>query len=119
MADPIGEAPAGSVSVVTGRLAPPPEEVAAPAERAGFLTLVSTENQVWVQVVVDGKSPEFLFLRKGQKTTLTVNQSAVVTTGQATALAAIWQERDQDPAKDLNLSPLSSDKVAEVRFPQS
>ncbi|MDR0881178.1 MAG: helix-turn-helix domain-containing protein [Candidatus Adiutrix sp.] len=127
MADPIGEAPDGSLSVVTGSLTPPPsvqpsaqpDDPAAPADRAGFLTLASTENQVWVQVAVDGKAPEFFFLRNGQKVTLTVNQSVVVTTGQATALAATWQERDRDPAKDLNLSPLSSEKVAEVRFPQS
>jgi|GEM_PF-1616944 len=92
-----------------GSISPPPSPAVLP--EGGTLSLSSREDKVWVQVVVDGEYREHLILNAGQKAVWTPKRQIIVTTGQANALSATWNDQD--------LGLLSNKSVDEVTFPKS
>ena len=108
--DPLSTPP---TPAATGSLADAGAVLGVPAiSEGGTLTLASQQDKVWVQVEVDGRQPQFLVLKTGEKATWTANESIVVTAGQATALNVNWNGQD--------LGPLGGNDrpIVEARFPR-
>ncbi|MDR1044903.1 MAG: helix-turn-helix domain-containing protein [Candidatus Adiutrix sp.] len=83
----------------------------APAQAGGTLILSSQQDRVWVQLRVDQRPPEFLWLKSGQQITRRAAQSVTVTSGQANAVNINWNGQ--------NLGQLSNREVDEATFPGS
>lgn len=77
------------------------------------LTLTSTREQAWAEVVVDGGSPQFFwFARAGESHKVIAAESIVVTSGTAQDLLVLWDGQDE-------LGPLSqTTTTVRVRFPK-
>ena len=105
-----------SSSAATGILSPPPNSSRAGTSAAvpgggGTLTISSRQDRVWVQLVVDGRAPEFFWLRAGQTVTRQASEDIVVTAGQAAAFSVNWNGQDLGPLGD-------RDNPVEIRFPK-
>ena len=107
--DPLAVSPAPAA---TGSLADTSSVLGVPVSGGGTLTLSSQQDKVWVQVAVDGRAPQYLLLKTGEKATWTADDSIVVTAGQATALNVNWNGQD--------LGPLGGNDrpIVEARFPR-
>ena len=79
--------------------------------QGGELVLVSQRDGVWLQLLADGQLVNHYWLKRGQTVVQRAETVVLVRTGQGTALTASWNGRD--------LGLLSSQPVAEVRFPAS
>lgn len=79
-------------------------------QQGGTLILVSREDKVWVEVLVDDKFHEFLLLKAGEPYGWKSERQITITTGQANALNVNWNGQD--------LGVLSNKTVDEVTFPK-
>lgn len=119
---------AGEVdNTISGRLGQPPVDggpgggvTAAPPQALPVLstptslTLTSTRDQAWAEVVVDGGAPQFFwFGRAGESAKVIAAESIVVTSGTAKDLLVLWDGQDE-------LGPLSQTtaNTVRVRFPK-
>ncbi len=75
----------------------------------GVLTLLSQNDNVWLQVEIDGNPPEFMILNSGDTVTWLAERFIVVKSGMANALNVTWDGND--------LGLLSEGPIAERRFP--
>ncbi len=110
------EAAPEALAAATGSLeatpatGPPAEAAAEPELDGGILTLSSHKDNVWVQVVVDGRPAQHLTLKTGQKATWEAEKYITVTSGLANALSVIWNGQD--------LGLLGDNPIVETRFPK-
>lgn len=112
-----------TVTAATGSLESPGDSsrtVPAPAPEpelnGGTLTLSSQRDNVWVQVVVDGRPPQHLLLKAKQQATWKADKYVTVTSGLANALDVTWN--DQNLGSLQELTPERKSPIAEIRFPR-
>lgn len=91
-----------------------PVTPAAPAvlDTPTSLTLTSTKDKAWAEVMVDGRSPQyFWFASAGDSAKVIATESIIVTSGTANDLLVLWDGQEE-------LGPLAQSKTARVRFPK-
>ncbi len=112
-----------TMTAATGSLESPiesdetaPATAPEPELNGGTLTLSSLRDNVWVQVVVDGRPPQHLILKTGQQATWEADKYVTVTSGLANSLNVIWNGQDLGSLQDL--TPQRKSPIAEIRFPR-